>query len=77
MISVKRSPPANTDTAVGGCGAGSGADTIVLTGDVNLTAALPGATSEIEVAGGGFTVARTAASEFRIFGSGRPAAYSP
>ena len=28
---------ANTDTATGGCAAGSGADTITLTGDVTVT----------------------------------------
>ncbi len=48
---------ANSDTATGGCPAGSGADTITLTGNVNLTSALPSITSEITIAGGGHTIA--------------------
>ncbi len=59
---------ANTDSVVGGCSAGSGADEIQLTGDVNLTSALPGIVSDITIEGGDFTVARDgAAPEFGIF----------
>ncbi len=68
---------ANTDSAAGGCTAGSGADVIQLTGDVTLTTVdhfdegdngLPAVTSEIVVEGNGFTVARMAgAPDFRPF----------
>lgn len=47
---------ANSDTATGGCPAGSGADTITLTGDVTLTAALPEIESEITIEGNGYTI---------------------
>ena len=68
---------ANTDTAVGGCAAGSGSDTIVLTTDVTLTAVdnyalgndngLPLVTTEIEISGGGFVIEREpGAQPFRI-----------
>ena len=43
---------ANTDTATGGCAAGSGADTITLSADIALTAALPDVSTEITVEGG-------------------------
>ncbi len=59
---------ANTDAPVGGCPAGApGADTIVLTGDVTLTAidntvdganGLPSITSIMTIEGGGFTIQR-------------------
>jgi cysteine-rich repeat protein/parallel beta-helix repeat protein len=62
---------ANTDTAVGGCAAGSGADTIELTTDVSLTEinngggpgangpnGLPEVISDITVEGGDFTIER-------------------
>ncbi len=64
---------ANTDAAVGGCTAGSGADTVRLTGNVDLTVphsgknGLPPVTSEITVEGNGFTLARTGTDEFRLF----------
>ncbi len=64
---------ANTDSAVGSCTAGSGADIIRLTGDVSLNSAhgggysgLPAVTTEITVEGNGFTVSRTGAQNFRI-----------
>lgn len=47
---------ANTDTAANGCPAGDGADTITLSGDVALEAALPHITSDITVEGAGFTI---------------------
>ncbi len=64
---------ANMDTAVGGCPAGKGADTIVLTRGAtytlsevdNMVAAssgLPAVTSEITVEGNGVTVERSAAN---------------
>ena len=40
---------ANTDSATGGCPAGSGADELQLTGDVTLTEELPSVASEISV----------------------------
>ena len=56
---------ANTDTATGGCPAGSGADTITLTSDVTLTAALPQITSTITLEGAGYTI--DGDGKFRIF----------
>ncbi len=47
---------ANTDTATGGCPAGSGADTITLNVDVTLSAALPPITSNITLEGNGHFV---------------------
>ncbi len=47
---------ANSDTATGGCAAGSGADTITLSADITLSAATPGIQSEITINGGGFTI---------------------
>jgi len=69
---------ANTDSAVGGCAAGSGPDTIELTTDVTLTEVnnsgtygdngLPVVASDITVEGGGFTIERDAnAPAFRLF----------
>lgn len=68
---------ANTDTANGGCPAGFGADTIVLTTDVELLAieevddgnnGLPTVRSQITIEGNGYTVERSesAPSDFRI-----------
>jgi hypothetical protein len=67
---------ANTDGAVGGCTAGSGADTIELTTDVTLTEVnnsfdgnngLPVVESEITIEGGGFSISRdTNAPSFRL-----------
>ncbi len=47
---------ANADATSGGCAAGSGADTITLTGDVTLTASLPEIESEITIEGNGYTI---------------------
>ena len=47
---------ANTDTATGGCPAGSGADTITLTGNITMTAANPYIYSNITIQGGGYTI---------------------
>ena len=61
---------ANTDTPTGGCSAGSGADTIILSGNVTLTSALPSLTSAITITGNNRKVSRSAAantSSFRIF----------
>lgn len=69
---------ANTDTATGGCAAGSGADTITLSGNVTLTSGspsviiggsngLPLINSVITIEGNGFSIARDAsAPNFRI-----------
>ena len=46
---------ANTDSASGGCPAGAGADTIVLSGDITLSAELPVIKSVISIEGGGFS----------------------
>ena len=56
---------ANEDRAVGGCPAGDGADTIVLTGDIKLSEELPAITSEITLEGSGHTI--SGAGRFRIF----------
>ena len=47
---------ANTDTAGGGCPAGSGADTITLTNDITLNLTLPFITSDITIDGGGYII---------------------
>ncbi|MCY3832670.1 MAG: hypothetical protein OXG85_06610 [Chloroflexi bacterium] len=47
---------ANNDAAVGACPAGDGADTIRLTGDIVLQAALPFIDSDITIAGAGYTI---------------------
>ena len=47
---------ANTDQAQGKCPAGSGADTIDLTADIVLDAALPPITSELSINSHGFTI---------------------
>lgn len=56
---------ANTDTATGACPAGSGFDTISLTGNITLGAALPQITSEIWIAGNGFIISGD--DSYRIF----------
>ncbi len=64
---------ANDDVAVGGCEAGSGADSIELTDDVELTTALPAVTSEVTFEGNLLSVARVdGAANFRIFDLGGP-----
>lgn len=67
---------ANSDTAVGGCATGSGADTIALTQTAVLDSiavmdegenGLPTVTSEVTIDGGGFSIQRDAAGpQFRI-----------
>lgn len=47
---------ANSDSAVAGCSAGKGHDTIVLTMDVTVPGMLPPVTSDISIQGGGYTV---------------------
>lgn len=47
---------ANTDLVQGACPAGSGADTINLTADITLNAALPPITSELKINGHGYTI---------------------
>ncbi len=63
---------ANTDATASdsSCAAGSGADTIVLSGDITLSAALPQITSAIRIEGGGHVI--NGAGAHRIFevGSG-------
>lgn len=70
---------ANSDSPVGSCASGSGADTVVLAGGtyslttVNNTAGdgygngLPLITTEITIEGNGSTIQRTGATEFRLF----------
>ena len=71
---------ANTDMATGNCPAGSGADKVILTSDVSLTAinnydlgagGLPVVTTPITVEGGGYEISRPEVGStpaFRIFG---------
>ena len=47
---------ANTDTALGNCAAGNGADIIHLIRDFTLSAKLPPITSEITIEGNGYTI---------------------
>ena len=56
---------ANTDTAVGNCPAGDGADTIYLVRDLTLSSALPRITSDITIEGNGYTI--SGENLFRIF----------
>ena len=56
---------ANTDQASGECPAGSGADTITLTGDIVLSQALPTINSDITIAGAGYSISGDGAH--RIF----------
>lgn len=56
---------ANTDAAANGCPAGNGADTITLSGDIALEAALPHITSDITVEGAGFAISGN--GKHRIF----------
>ena len=56
---------ANTDTATGGCLAGSGADTITLSVGLTLSAELPNISSEITIEGAGFTISGD--DSYRIF----------
>ncbi len=59
---------ANSDAAVGGCSAGSGADQIQLTVDATLTAPLPAITSEIDILGSGHAIERDAGTpSFGLF----------
>ena len=55
----------NTDTATGGCTAGSGVDTISLSGDITLSAALPQITTGVTINGNGHSI--DGASTYRIF----------
>ena len=56
---------ANNDRAEGGCLAGRGTDTITLSQDITLTAALPQIVSEITIEGNGFTISGN--NRYRIF----------
>ena len=56
---------ANTDSPAGLCPAGAGADTIVMTGDVTLSEALPVIESVVSIEGGGHTISGD--GKFRIF----------
>ena len=56
---------ANTDTAVGACPAGNGADTITLVRDYILSQPLPPITSEITIEGNGYTL--SGSGKFRLF----------
>ena len=55
----------NTDTATGGCSAGSGVDTISLSGSITLSAALPQITTSVTINGNGHSI--DGASSYRIF----------
>jgi hypothetical protein len=57
---------ANSDTATGGCSAGSGADTLYLGADVSLTSALPDITTQVTIEGGGHTIQRTGGPDFSV-----------
>ena len=60
----------NTDTATGGCSAGSGVDTISLSGDITLSAALPQMTTGVTINGNSHTI--DGASSYRIFDISTP-----
>ena len=56
---------ANTDTAVGNCPAGNGADIIYMIRDFTLSEKLPPITSEITIEGNGYTI--SANKKFQMF----------
>lgn len=56
---------ANTDSATGGCPAGDGADTITLSADISLDAALPPIESDLTIDGADFEI--NGNENFRIF----------
>ncbi|MCY4061967.1 MAG: hypothetical protein OXG53_06345 [Chloroflexi bacterium] len=56
---------AESDSEIGGCPSGDGADTIHLTGDVTLAAELPQITSDITIEGAGYAI--SGGDAFRIF----------
>ena len=56
---------ANQDRAIGGCAAGSGADSIDLTANITLVAELPSITSPIAIMGSGFAISGD--HRYRIF----------
>jgi len=56
---------ANSDRAQGGCPAGNGADTIILSRDITLDGGLPKITSDITIQGGGYTISGD--NQYRIF----------
>lgn len=56
---------ANTDTALGNCPAGDGADTITLLRDFTLREPLPPISSDITIDGAGYTI--SGAGKFRLF----------
>ena len=58
---------ANTDTATGGCPAGSGADTIRLTAHIVLDGALPSISSAITIEGAGSRYAIDGVDTYQIF----------
>ena len=60
----------NTDTATGGCSAGSGVDTISLSGNITLSAALPQITTGVTINGNSNTI--DGASSYRIFDISTP-----
>ncbi len=49
---------ANTDTAAGGCPAGSGPDTLNITANISLTGSVPAITSAVTIEGNGRTISR-------------------
>ncbi len=59
---------ANTDSVVGGCPAGDGADTIGLSADIKLREATPLISTEIAIAGNGYTI--DGSGEFEILNVG-------
>ncbi len=58
---------ANTDSAIGGCSAGSGPDELRLTRDVLLDTALPAIASDLTLTGSGYEISREpGAAAFRV-----------
>ena len=56
---------ANNDRPEGGCPAGRGADTIILTRDITLDGGLPKITSDITIEGGGYAISGD--NRYRMF----------
>ena len=61
---------ANTDSPVGACPAGAGADTLVLTEDQNVTSELPRISTQIAILGAGHSITGAGGTSFRILDVG-------
>ncbi len=61
---------ANSDRQAGGCAAGSGADSITLTGDISLDEDLPAIASAIAIQGDGYAIEAAGMRVFQVLAEG-------